>query len=340
MKKLLGITLAAALLAVTTACSTAQPSATDGDTAADTATGEEVVNIGTMNLVNGDIIAQYEKYYENELGVKVNLVNFDSGKDVNTALASGSIDITELGSSPTALGLSSGVDYQVFWIGDIIGSAESLAVKNDSGINSVDDLKGKKIATPFASTGHYSLLNVLKLAGISEGDVTLLDLQPDDIYAAWSRGDIDAAYVWYPVLGNLLKDGKIITGSDKLAEQGVITADLNVVRTEYANAHPDVVTNYVKAQIKANDVILNNPDTAADEISQILEISKEDAASQITQFKYLKAEEQLDYLNNQIANTLKSTADFLVEQQSIKSAPDLETFKSKVNTQFIEEAIK
>lgn len=341
MKKLLGITLATVLLAVTTACGTDQTVSTDEASTDNVAADEEVVvNIGTMNLVNGDLIAQYEKYYENEIGAKVNIVSFDSGKDVNTAIASGSIDISELGSSPTALGISSDVDYQVFWIGDIIGAAESLVVKNDSGISSVADLKGKKVATPFASTGHYSLLNALKLEGVSESDVTLLDLQPDDIYAAWIRGDIDAAYVWYPVLGNLLEDGTIITGSDKLAEQGVITADLNVVRTEFAEQHPDIVTNYVKAQIKANDILLDDPDTAADEISQVLEISKDDAASQITQFVYLKAEDQLDYLNNKIGDTLKSTADFLVEQDSIKSAPDLDTFKSKVNTKFIEEAIK
>lgn len=299
-----------------------------------------VVNIGTMNLVNGDLIAQYEKLYEEELGVEVKIVTFDSGKDVNTALASGSIDISELGSSPTALGISSDVDYEVFWIGDIIGSAESLVVKNDAGVESLADLKGKKIATPFASTAHYSLLNALQLEGISESDVTLLDLQPDDIYVAWQRGDIDAAYVWYPVLSKLLEDGKVITHSEKLAEQGIITADLNVVRTEFAENNPDIVTNYVKIQIKANDVLLNDSDKAASEISSILEISKEDAADQITQFKYLTADEQIDYLNNQISDTLKNTADFLVEQGSIKSAPDADAFKSKVTTEFIEAAVK
>lgn len=341
MKRLITLTLTAAMLLLSVGCTATQTNSTSkSETDEAAVSSSDTVNIGTMNLVNGDLIAQYEEYYENELGVNVNIVQFDSGQDVNTALAAGSIDISELGSSPTALGISSDVDYQVFWIGDIIGSAESLVVKNDSGINSLSDLKGKKIATPFASTAHYSLLNALKLEGISESEVTLLDLQPADIYAAWTRGDIEAAYVWYPVLSQLLEDGSILTGSDKLAEQGIITADLNVVRTEYAEKNPDVVTNYVKAQIKANDILLNEPDKAAEEISQILEISKEDAASQITQFKYLTAEEQLDYLNNQIADTLKLTADFLVEQESIKSAADLDTFKSKVNTTFIEEAIK
>lgn len=341
MKKATNFILAVSLLASVSLFSTGCGNSDTGSDSADgSSSSVKTVNIGTMDLVNGDLIAQYEKYYEEELGVDVNIVKFDSGKDVNTALASGSIDISELGSAPTALGISSDVDYEVFWIGDVIGSAESLVVKNDSEISSIADLKGKKVATPFASTAHYSLLNALKLQGVAESDVTILDLQPDDIYAAWQRGDIDAAYVWYPVLSKLLEDGTVITHSAELAEQGIITADLNVVRTEFAQENPEIVTNYVKAQIKANDIILNDPDTAATEIAEMLDIPLEDAAEQITQFKYLTADEQIEYLDSQIAETLKNTADFLVEQNSIKSAPELETFQDKVNTEFIEAAVE
>ncbi len=300
----------------------------------------QTVNIGTMNLVNGDLIAQYEKYYESELGVDVNLVQFDSGKDVNTALASGSIDISQLGSAPTALGISNDVDLQVVFVGDVIGSAETLVAKNDSGISSLEDLKGKKVATPFASTAHYSLLNALKLEGISETDVEILDMQPNDIYAAWTRGDIDAAYVWYPVLSELLEDGTAITDSAELADKGVITADLVVARSDYAEANPEVVTNYIKAQLKANDVILNDADTAAKEVASELEISEEDAASQLTQFSYLTGDEQKEFLTEKAADTLKSTADFLVEQNSIKSAPELEEFESRINIDYLEDALK
>jgi taurine transport system substrate-binding protein len=299
-----------------------------------------VVNIATMNLVNGDLIAQYENYYEDELGVKVKLVNFDSGKDVNAAIASGSIDIAELGSAPTANGLSSNLDYEVFWVGDILGSAESLAVKNSLKAKDITDLKGKKIATPFASTSHYSLLNALKLAGVSEDEVTLLDLEPDDIYASWQRGDIDAAYVWYPVLGQLLEDGTTLTDSGKLADQGVVTGDLNIVRTDFAKSNPDVVTNYVKAQIKANDILNNDKEKAAKEVASVLEIEEDDAAEQITQYKYLTADEQIDFLNNELASTLKQTADFLVDQKSITSALDESEFQNKITTEFIEAAIK
>ena len=72
------------------------------------------INIGTLNLVNGDLIAQYEKWYEDELGVVVNIIKFDSGRDINSAIASGSIDIGQEGSSPAALAISSGLEVEVF----------------------------------------------------------------------------------------------------------------------------------------------------------------------------------------------------------------------------------
>ncbi|MBQ9673076.1 MAG: ABC transporter substrate-binding protein [Ruminococcus sp.] len=296
------------------------------------------VTIGTLDLINGDLIAQYEKWYEKELGIDVNIIKFDSGKDINSAIASGSIDIGQEGSSPAALAISNDLDIQVFWIGDIIGSAETLVAKNGSGIKKLSDLEGKKVGTPFASTAHYSLLNALKLEGVDVNKIELLDLQPDDIYAAWTRGDLDAAYVWHPVLGKLLADGTAITDSEQLAKKGVVTADTNIVRREFAEANPDVVSKFVELQLKANDIINNDSDKAAKEIASVLEIEEKDAAEQIQQFSYLTSDEEIDYLDNSFAQTLKDTADFLVEQKSIKSAPDLKTFQSKVTSEYVKKA--
>lgn len=309
------------------------PEAKDGKT-----DEEKPVVIGTMNLVNGDLIAQYEKWYENELGMKVKVIRFDSGKDVISALASNSIDIGEAGTSPAALAISNNLDIKVIFVGDVIGAAETLVAKNDSGISSVKDLAGKKVATPFASTAHYSLLNALKLEGMTETECQLLDLQPDDIFAAWQRGDIDAAYVWYPVLGRLMETGKSITNSEELASKGIVTADLVVARTPFIEEHPDVVKKFIELQLKANDMILDEPQKAAKEIASVLEISEQDAAEQITEFKYLKANDQIEILEKLMAQTLKNTADFLVEQKSIKVAPSLEDFNTKVTAEFVKSA--
>ena len=300
------------------------------------------IKIGTMDLVNPDLVARKEKYYEKQLGIKVKIVKFDSGKDVNTALAAGSIDASELGSNPTALGIGNGLNYDVIYIGDIIGSAESLVVKNNANVNSVSQLKGKKIAVPFASTSHYSLLNALKQAGLKESDVKLLDLEPNDIHAAWKRGDIDAAYVWYSVLNNLVKDGKILTGSDKLAKQGIITADLVVARRDFAKSNKNLVVRYIKALNQANDLDQKNKEQSIKDISEILNISESDAKFQRNGFEWIDGKKQLskEYLGENIANVLKNTADFLKEQGSIKKSPTLKEYKDHVQTKYLKEALE
>ena len=98
------------------------------------------------------------------------------------------------GSSPVSRGLSTGIDYEVPWIFDVIGTAEALVVKKS--IGSIADLKGKTVATPLASTSHYSLLAALKDAGLKTGtkpgEVNVIDAEPDAIVAAWKAGKIDA----------------------------------------------------------------------------------------------------------------------------------------------------
>lgn len=336
IREIIVLLIAAILLISATACRASKADQTKENKKV------KEIKIGTMDLVNPDLVARKEKYYEKQLGVKVKIVKFDSGKDVNTALAAGSIDVSELGSNPTALGIGNGLNYDVIYIGDIIGSAESLVVKNNANVNSVSQLKGKKIAVPFASTSHYSLLNALKQAGLKESDVKLLDLESNDIHAAWKRGDIDAAYVWYPVLNNLVKDGKILTGSDKLAKQGIITADLVVARRDFAKSNKNLVVRYIKALNQANDLDQKNKEQSIKDIAEILNISESDAKFQRNGFEWIDGKKQLrkEYLGENIVNVLKNTADFLKEQGSIKKSPTLKEYKDHVQTKYLKEALE
>ena len=306
----------------------------------------EVVNIGVQTLVTPELIARKQDIYEEYLGCRVNLVQFDSGADVNRAFAAGAIDIGAIGTSPVAIGIANGLGYEVIWYHDVIGSAESLVAAPDSGISSVADLIGKKVATPFASTAHYSLLNAIELAGVDPAEVELLDMQPDDIFAAWTRGDIDAAYVWDPVLSSLLETGTRITGGDELSEQGVVTADLAVVNKAFAEAYPEVVAGYVKAQIEATELFYTDEATGLSHIAEMAGITPEEAKSQTAGFIYPRAEEQLSdqYLGTsekpgELAQTLEKTAVFLQSQHSIETVPESQVFTESVTGGFVERAM-
>jgi len=307
----------------------------------------DVIKIGTQQIPNGETIVKLNNLFD-ELGVRVTLVEFDSGRDVIAALASSSIDIGMLGTTPATTAISAGVPIQVIWIHDIIGKAESLVVKRNSGINGVRDLVGKKIATPFGSTAHYSLLNALRLEGVAARDVTVLDLQPADIYAAWQRGDIDGAYVWHPTLSRLQAEGgRVIITSEDLAGRGIITADIGVVRTDFGQRYPELVANYIRLQGRAVGIYKNDFPEAVRLIARAYDISEEESRQQITELIWLTPEEHLSqrYLGTSsqkgdIATTLKSTSEFLVEQGLIERSPDISVFRNAVNPSYIEAALR
>lgn len=307
----------------------------------------EAVTIAVQDIPNDAVVAKVKGWYESELGVKVIFKKFESGRDINNAFAAKSIDIGLMGSTPAAVGIAKGLGYDVFWIHDVIGAAESLAVKNSANINSIKDLKGKTVAVPFSSTAHYSLLSALKLEGINAADVKILDMQPPDIFAAWQRGDIDAAYVWNPVLGKLLADGKAITDSGKLADQGIVTADVGVVSKEFAQKYPDIVIKYIKVQQKAHELYKSTPEEAAGAIARGLGIETGEALKQTRELIWVSAQDQLadKYFGaspgkGELAKVLKATADFLAEQKAIDQVPAQSAFDQAVNGKYIEDALK
>ena len=142
----------------------------------------EKVIIGTLVMPNDEGIAKAENYFEEEMGVPVEVKVFDAGRDTATAMMTEDIDFGLMGSSSAALSIAQGVKLEYIWTHEILGSVESLVAK--PGIESAKDLVGKKIATPFSSTAHFSLLKYLEMNNIEESSVSLVDMQTAEIYTA------------------------------------------------------------------------------------------------------------------------------------------------------------
>ena len=64
---------------------------------------------------------------------------------------------------------------------------ECLAVRKDAGINTLKDLKGKKIGMPFNTSVHFAMLAALKTVGLGPSDVTLINVKADSLLATWQR---------------------------------------------------------------------------------------------------------------------------------------------------------
>ncbi|WP_421193457.1 glycine betaine ABC transporter substrate-binding protein [Aeromonas enteropelogenes] len=154
-------------------------------------------------------VAQADGTFARASGATVQWLKFDSGASVVRALASGDVQIGNIGSSPLAVAASQNVPIEVFLLASQLGSSEALVVKQD--LPSPTALAGKRIAVPFTSTTHYSLLAALRHWGVDPTSLQIINLQPPAIIAAWQRGDIDGAYVWAPALNELSKEGKVLT---------------------------------------------------------------------------------------------------------------------------------
>ena len=308
---------------------------------------DEVV-IGFQIIPNGEIIAKDMGWHEESFGVPVRWVQVDSGRDLNTGIASGSIDLGLGGSSTTVAAIAQGLPAEVIWIYDIIGDNEALVVREGSDIQSVEDLVGKTVAAPFGATTHYHLLAALGIANVDPESVTVLDLQPPDMLAAWQRGDIDAGFVWEPTLAQMIElDGRVLISSRQLAAEGFVTGDIAIVHQEFASSYPDLVTQYLANQDRAVRYYREYPEESAAAVARQFGISEQEAARQMASLVMLTGPEQLDqrYMGRpgnigDLAQIFKDTADFLAEQRTIGESPDISVFREAINPGYLVRALE
>ena len=272
---------------------------------------------------------------EKSTGYKINWRMFGGGGDVIRAMASGDVQIGEAGSSPITAAASQGQDIKLFWILDDIADAEALVVRNGSGINGPKDLKGKKVATPFVSTAHYQLMAVMKTEGVDAKGVNVMNMRPPEIAAAWERGDIDAAFIWDPVLSKIKGNGKVIATSGTIGKKGYPTFDGLVVSSEWAAKNEAFMVALVKALAKADAEYRANAAKWTVDSAQVKAVAKwtkadaKDVPAAMALYKFPTADEQLSptWLGGGAAKAMTDTAAFLKEQGRVQEVkPNYGTF--------------
>ncbi|WP_349434768.1 taurine ABC transporter substrate-binding protein [Pararhizobium sp. A13] len=301
------------------------------------------VNIGYQPIVEPSRVPQADGTYEKVTGAKINWQKFDGGADVIAAIASGSLDIGYVGSSPLAAAASRGLGIETIFVVGLISEAEALAVK---GVTKPEELAGKKIATPFVSTAHYSLLTALKHWNVDPKSLEILNLRPPEIAAAWARGDIDGAYVWDPVLTELKKSATVLATSADVADWGGPTFDAWIVSKDFAEAHPEIVTAFVKvtgdayASYRANPDGWNGTSAQAEKIAKLTGAKQDEVPALLKGYYFPSLEEQAGtgLLGGGTVKAVAETSAFLLEQGKIPSV--LPDYAPYVSTRWVEEAVK
>jgi taurine transport system substrate-binding protein len=262
--------------------------------------------------------------------VKTDYVTVGTGAQVIAAIAGNSLDICNVGSSPMVVGFGQGIKMSMVYVEKYITDSECLAVRKDAGINSLGDLKGKKIGMPFNTSVHFAMLAALKTVGLNASDVTLINVKPDSILATWQRKDIDGAYIWHPVLGDLLADnGKLLLKTGELAASGTLVFDGIVVRNEFKEKHPDLVLAYLKEYDRLCTIYEKQPQEVVKVLSPYLQMTSEKTMDYINTFHSISPKELATdkwmglpgAKDTGVMRTLQSQAEFLKSADQLTTIP-------------------
>ncbi|PKG22928.1 aliphatic sulfonate ABC transporter substrate-binding protein [Niallia nealsonii] len=295
---------------------------------------EVVVTIGIQG--SGGVFgkAREEKWFEEEFakkGAKVEWKEFQSGPPMTEAMASNKLDFALLGNMPIIAAQAANIPFTV--ISQTIDGKNNVGIilPKDSKITSIKELKGKKIAVVKGSNAFNFLYRGLDEAGIDVADTEIIQLQPDEAQAAFESGGVDAWATWDPYISlNVLTDkAKVLVDGEQL---GILSPSFQIVRTEFAKKHPDLVTLYLEVFNKALDWEQQNKDEAIERYAKERNTPTNVIEGTLDRGLIINIP-----VSDEIMEEQQKTADFQYSLKTIRQKIDV---KEVFDNQYIEEALK
>ena len=218
--------------------------------------------------------------FQQELGTKVRVQTktFNAGPAEIQALLAGSIDIAFVGPSPAISGYTRSSGSALRVIAGASSGGVLFVVRADEAINSPADLANKKIADPQkGGTQDVALRNYLQAHGLKSsdqgGNVQIISTDNANILSLFKEGQIDGAWMPEPWATRLLVEGKgkIFLNESSLWPGGQFATTIVVVRQAFYSAHPDIVRQFLQADIDTVQYMRANPTSAQQIANQQIE---------------------------------------------------------------------
>lgn len=235
------------------------------------------------------------KSFETALGDTCDVTwhTFNAGPSEMEAIFAGEIDIAYIGPVPAINGYakSSG---DVVVIAGATDAGGILVTRSDLILSGVSDLAGKKVAVPqFGNTQDLLLRAVLHDAGLADttngGNVEIIQSENPNTKLLLDNGDVDAAFVPEPWGSRLVKEtgANVLLEYDEIFGNGKYTSAVVVVRTEFLDAHPDIVKAFLQEHVRLTEYINENKEEASNIInSQIKTLTQNELPADILEAAY------------------------------------------------------
>lgn len=268
MKKITALLLAIAMVLGLAACGggtastpapaetgtieSSQPAETGGTDTAEPIT----LRIGYMpNYASlwGVLSAMNKGYFEEE-GITVDLWEFSDGPSEVAAMEGGSIDLAYIGKGAHTLCIQG---RAMIFAPSSVHTTDKIVVSADSGVESIEDLAGKRIAYSSGSSSESTLNSALSQAGLTMDDVELFDMDVSYMVSAMVSGSVDVAVAWNPYTSEILNQ---VEGSKEIVfSNGSINLSSWICLPTYAEENRDVLLRFSRALYKGMDYG-SNPD--------------------------------------------------------------------------------
>lgn len=208
-------------------------------------------------------------------GLDIEFVRFTSPPDAARALLRGALDAAFMNLS-VAMQADPGNDNPVFiLVADISHGSDGVVAQ--SGIQSISDLKGRKVAAKLGAANHLILLEALSAHQLKPEDVEIIDVSNDIALQLMQQGKVDGAATWQPLLGKIAKEvsGKIIHTTkdvDTLVIDGLAS------RSQTLNKKRNEFKQFILAWFDLMQAVEVKPEIVFAQVSQQLNQSSESFA--------------------------------------------------------------
>ncbi|MBO4547317.1 MAG: aliphatic sulfonate ABC transporter substrate-binding protein [Treponema sp.] len=262
-------------------------------------------------------IARYKGYIEEALKpMNVNVVwqDFESGPPMNQSLSAELSDIGVIGDVPTVRALSAGNTMKV--VGIPASGADAYAMlsrADDKSFKSAANMKGKKIATVFGSTGHNFTTKLLDKYGLAFDDIEFISISAGEAQNALASGVCDAIVIWEPNVTRLVDSGaaKIVALGSETDLRGT---NGFVVRSDYLADHRDIIKVILEQYYRAVSDIDSLDEQTLEKLSAALKITPKQTLKIAKKYNFSVSVSESDIAS------LQDTARFLVEIGNLDSA--------------------
>lgn len=281
------------------------------------------VRLGVVPLPHyADVWVAYKKgFLQEELektGYRLDWRTIALGPVVSEAFAAGEIDMGVMGDFPAFIGRSAGTDFSITSVASTAPKALALIVRPDSRVQSMAELKGKKVATTKAAYGQKLLALLVEQAGMKMEDIEFVSLSMPDLASALARGDIDAGVVWDPLLTKLVESGdaRVVADGTGIYDAYAVWLTTN----ELLSKHKEAVKAVMRARKRGVEYMQANQEESQKLLLEEINLPPEQFATMLKKFCF---DQEMDEM---FRKDMQATEEFMWQNHLLKERVDVNAF--------------